>query len=106
VPGALLAAQPVGYRTPPESPDFTSLPEFPFGLDTIQLSRGAMADYATAARDLGIRYIGSCCGSVSGHVRAMARALGKLPSAERSWRSTTGKAMSAYEYYGHTEVEA
>ena len=106
VPDAWIATQPVGYRTPPESPDFTSLPEFPFGLDSIQLSRAAMADYATAARAMGIRYIGSCCGSVSAHVRAMAKALGKLPTAERPWRSTTGKAMSAYEYYGHTEVEA
>ena len=49
--------------------------------------------------------VGSCCGSVSAHVRAMAKALGKLPRAEREWRSTTGKAMSAYEYYGHAEVE-
>jgi hypothetical protein len=35
----------------------------------------------------------------------MAKALGKLPPEERAWRSTSGKAMSAYEYHGHTEVE-
>jgi len=38
-------------------------------------------------------------------VRAMAKALGKLPSEEREWKSTTGQAMSAYEYYEHTETE-
>jgi hypothetical protein len=35
----------------------------------------------------------------------MAKVLGKLPEAERGWRSTSGKAMSAYEYYEHTETE-
>ena len=106
VPSAVLACQPVAYRTLPEAPDFTARPEFPFALDTITLARGEMADYALRARDLGIRYIGSCCGSAASHVRAMARTLGKLPAEEREWRSSTGKAMSAYEHYGHTETEA
>jgi hypothetical protein len=35
----------------------------------------------------------------------MARAIGKLQPEDRAWKSTTGKAMSAYEYHGHTEVE-
>ena len=35
----------------------------------------------------------------------MAKTLGKLPEEERSWKSTTGKAMSAYEYYDHAETE-
>jgi hypothetical protein len=42
---------------------------------------------------------------VAEHVRAMAKAIGKLPQEERSWRSASGKAMSAYEYYGHAEAE-
>jgi betaine-homocysteine S-methyltransferase len=96
-----VACQPVAYRTPEHSHDFTSLPEFPHGLEPLQLSRSEMADYATSARALGIEFIGSCCGSVASHVRAMARALGKLPEEERAWRSTTGRAMSAYEYYDH-----
>jgi hypothetical protein len=60
---------------------------------------------AVRARDIGVRYIGSCCGSVANHVRAMAKALGKVSTDERAWRSTTGKAMSAFEYYGHAESE-
>jgi hypothetical protein len=36
----------------------------------------------------------------------MAKALGKLPTEERAWRSQSGKAMSAYEYYDHTGREA
>jgi len=66
-------------------------------------SRAAMADFAVQARDLGVNYIGSCCGSVAAHVRAMAVALGKRPANERDWRSKTGKPMSAYEYHGHSE---
>jgi len=41
-----LACQPVAYRTPQNKPDFTSLPEFPYALDTLQLTRKEMADYA------------------------------------------------------------
>jgi betaine-homocysteine S-methyltransferase len=96
-----VACQPVAYRTPEHACDFTALPEFPHGLEALQLSRAEMADYALRARELGVNFIGSCCGSVASHVRAMARALGKLPGDERAWRSTSGRAMSAYEYYDH-----
>jgi hypothetical protein len=86
-------------------PDFTGFPNFPYALDPMQVSRQAMADFTRDASEAGINYIGSCCGSVAGHVRAMAKVLGKLPVAEREWKSTTGKVMSAYEYREHTETE-
>ncbi len=35
-----------------------------------------MARYALRVRDLGVRYIGACCGSTPDHIRAMAAALG------------------------------
>ena len=100
-----VATQPVAYRTTAEEPDFTASPRFPYALDPLQLSRQEMADYARKAKDAGIDYIGSCCGSVQAHARAMAKAIGKLPSDERDWKSETGRAMSAYEYRGHTETE-
>jgi betaine-homocysteine S-methyltransferase len=96
-----IACQPVAYRTPDHQHDFTALPEFPLALDPLQLTRGEMAAYATAAREIGIDYIGSCCGSVACHVAAMAKALGKRSSEEREWRSRSGKPMSAYEHYKH-----
>lgn len=100
-----LACQPVAYRTPKEKPDFTSLPEFPVGLDPLQLTRKEMADYAVKARDMGINYIGACCGTAASHIREMARALGKLPADSRVWKKGGEKPMSAYEYYGHDTVE-
>jgi betaine-homocysteine S-methyltransferase len=95
------ACQPVAYHTPPEQPNFTALPEFPYALDRLQLTRHEMGDYAAKARDMGINYIGSCCGSVAEHVRAMALALGKLPEDARPWRLDYGKPMSAYEIHRH-----
>ncbi len=98
-----VACQPTAYRTKPEAVDFTTLPEFPVGLDPLQLNRAEMADYATKAKAMGIEFIGSCCGSVACHVKAMAKALGKIPAGERQWRVDYGKPMSAYEQHGHKD---
>ena len=96
-----VAAQPVAFRTAEGSPDFTAQPEFPFALDPLQLPRQAMAAFASKARDLGVGYIGSCCGSVAAHVKAMAQALGKHPLEEGEWRVDYDRPMSAFEYYRH-----
>ena len=74
-----LACQPVAYNTPKDKPDFTSLPEFPYALDPLQLTLKHMGDYALQAKEIGINYIGSCCGLVAMHVREMARVLGNSP---------------------------
>jgi betaine-homocysteine S-methyltransferase len=96
-----VATQPAAYRTPPGMPDFTSLPEFPTGLDPLQWSRHQMADYAVRARKMGINYIGACCGAVATHIREMALALGKIPPDRRLWKTGGERPMSAFEYYGH-----
>jgi betaine-homocysteine S-methyltransferase len=98
-----LACQPVAYRTPEEQPDFSSLPAFPVGLDPYQLTRAEMAAYAKEARDLGVDYIGACCGAVATHIREMARALGKIPAEERPWTLNYERPMSAFEYYKHED---
>ncbi|HUK26005.1 MAG TPA: homocysteine S-methyltransferase family protein [Terriglobales bacterium] len=96
-----LACQPVAYHTPKSTPDFSSLPEFPLGLDPLQLTRKEMAEYARGAREIGVNYIGACCGAVAIHIREMAQVLGKLPEETRVWKKGGEKPMSAYEYYGH-----
>jgi betaine-homocysteine S-methyltransferase len=94
-----LATQPVAFHGPPGHPNFTALPEFPFELEKITLPRSAFGDFAVRSRDLGFSYIGSCCGAVACHVREMARALGKVPSEEREWRSPSGRPMSGFELH-------
>jgi betaine-homocysteine S-methyltransferase len=96
-----IACQPAGYRTPADQPDFTSLPQFPTELDTLQLGRREMAAFAVRAREIGVGYIGACCGAPPAVIREMARALGKIPPDGRPWRVDYDKPMSAYEYYRH-----
>ena len=84
-----VAALPVPYRTTEEQPTFVSLEDegrgraFPVGLDPFQSTRFEMADFAVQARDLGVNYIGICCGAGPHHVRAMAEALGRKVPASR-----------------------
>ncbi len=82
-----VAGLPVPYRTTEDQPCFQKLklPEsgrsFPTALEPFLLTRYDMADYAVKARDMGINYIGICCGAGPHHVRAMAEALGRQPPA-------------------------
>ncbi len=95
-----VACQPTAYRTTADEPDFTASKAFPFETETLMLSRREMGQYARQAKDLGINFIGSCCGSIPVHVREMARALGKRPP-DKAWRLDYSKPMSAFEFYGH-----
>ena len=96
-----IGCQPVAYRTTHTHRDFTSLAAFPDQLEPYQLTRREMGEYAAKARDIGVNYIGSCCGAVATHVREMARVLGKIPADDRTWIKGGEKPMSAYEYYDH-----
>jgi betaine-homocysteine S-methyltransferase len=81
-----VAALPVPYRTNHREPIFLRLGRgqaFPTGLDAYLCNRDEMAEFATQAKDLGIRYIGTCCGAGPHHVRAMAEALGRTTPASR-----------------------
>jgi len=84
-----LAAQPVPYRTSVASPAFESLTKrdgghaFPIELEPFQHTRFEMAEFARRAHELGVDYIGICCGGGPHHVRAMAEALGRTTPASR-----------------------
>ncbi len=86
-----IAAQPVTYRTTPEQPYFQKLQEpgaacaFPLGLDPFQPTRFEMADFARTSAELGINFIGLCCGGAPHYIRAMAEELGRtVPSGKYS----------------------
>jgi betaine-homocysteine S-methyltransferase len=84
-----VAAQPVPYHTSAETPAFEELAAddgahlFPIRLERFQCDRFEMADFARRARDIGVGYIGICCGGGPHHVRAMAEALGRETPASR-----------------------
>jgi betaine-homocysteine S-methyltransferase len=86
-----VAAQPVPYRTTFKAPYFQVLKDrngsraFPVALDSFVLSRFEMGEFAQKARDLGVNYIGICCGGAPHHVRAMAESLGRtVPASQYS----------------------
>ena len=85
-PHGHVAALPVPYRTDEKEPIFLRLGRgqaFPTGLDAHLCTRDTMADFARRAHEIGIRYIGACCGAGPHHIRAMAEALGRDTPASR-----------------------
>ena len=92
-----LAAQPVAFRCTDETPWFTGLPSFPDRLEPTQLTRFELGEFATKAKELGVNYIGGCCGCKAAHMREMAKALGKFDES-RVWNRRESHAMSETEH--------
>jgi betaine-homocysteine S-methyltransferase len=103
-----VAALPVPYRTTEAAPSFQSLRDddehvhllpdgrpFPTALDPFTCNRYEIAAFARAARDLGVSYLGVCCGAAPHHIRAMAEALGRTPPASRFSAD-----MTKHAYFG------
>ena len=85
-----VAAQPVPYRTTPKRPIMQNLKPKGYeqhtyiALDPFVLTRFEMAEFAIQAKNMGINYIGICCGGAPHHVRSMAEALGRKPPASEN----------------------
>jgi betaine-homocysteine S-methyltransferase len=86
-----VAAQPVPYRTDAAALTMQTLRSetvrraFPLALEPFGCTRFEMAQFALQARDLGVDYVGICCGAGPHHVRAMAEALGReVPASKYS----------------------
>jgi betaine-homocysteine S-methyltransferase len=89
-----VAALPVPYRTTQAEPSFQSLTDpdcdcipgnrpFPTALDPFVCNRYELGEFARAAADLGVTYLGVCCGAAPHHIRSVAEALGRTPPASR-----------------------
>ena len=86
VPPEKVCALPITYRTTPEEPTWYTLtdkkypknnPVFPDGLEPFYVSRSEIVDFTKRCLELGLRYIGICCGNTGSYTRAMAEAMGK-----------------------------
>jgi betaine-homocysteine S-methyltransferase len=86
-----VAALPVPYRTTSEQPSFMSLTDpccdnaraFPIGLDPFVCTRAEIGEFGRSAFEMGVRYLGVCCGAGPHHIRALAEGLGRHPEASR-----------------------
>ena len=70
-----VVAQPAAFRTTDAAPCFTRMPEFPDGLEAIQIPRSATMEFARRAVNEGIGCVGGCCGCNAAYIRAMAAGL-------------------------------
>ena len=91
-----VAALPVPYRTTKKHPTFFNLPDnngcncpsphgrtFPTALDPLQCNRYEIGNFAKEVFDLGVKYIGVCCGASPMHIREVAEAIGLRVPASR-----------------------
>jgi betaine-homocysteine S-methyltransferase len=90
-----VGALPIPYRTTAEEPTFFNLSDdrarvpsphgrtFPTALDPLYANRYEIGAFAKAVHDLGINYIGVCCGASPMLVRETAEAVGKSTEASR-----------------------
>jgi betaine-homocysteine S-methyltransferase len=84
-----IAAVPVPYHTTAQTPSFQFLKNldgtngYTLGLDQHLLSRLETAAFASEAEEIGVNYLGLCCGAGPHHIRAMAEALGRTTPASR-----------------------
>jgi betaine-homocysteine S-methyltransferase len=89
-----IAALPVPYRTTDAEPTFQALTDpgcdlipdgrpFPTALDPFTCNRYEIGAFARAAHELGVTYLGLCCGAAPHHIRSVAEALGRTPPASR-----------------------
>jgi len=98
-----VAALPVPYRTTTEQPSFMSLTDpccdnaraFPIGLDPFVCTRAEIGEFGRAAYEMGVKYLGVCCGAGPHHIRALAEGLGRHPDA-----SKYSADMSKHAFFG------
>ena len=90
-----VGALPIPYRTTETEPTFFNLSDpraevasphgrtFPTALDPLQTNRYEIGAFAKEAFDLGVNYIGVCCGATPMHIREVAEAVGLTTDASR-----------------------
>ncbi len=90
-----VGALPVPYRTTQDEPTFFNLTDeratvpsphgrtFPTALDPLYTNRYEIGAFAKEAYDLGVNYLGVCCGATPMHIREVAEAVGRTTDASR-----------------------
>jgi len=92
VPPENVCALPLAYRTTKTEPvvfDLTDKccpdnnPVYPHGVDAFFVSEVEIVKFTKRCMELGLKYIGICCGNTGNYTRVMAETLGRKPPASR-----------------------
>ncbi|XP_059141150.1 betaine--homocysteine S-methyltransferase 1-like [Physella acuta] len=85
-----IACLPVPYRTSEKFPTMQSLQDpdtgkqsFPYDLPGHTCTRSEIENFAKSCKELGVNYVGLCCGNCSHYTRIVAEVYGRKPPASR-----------------------
>ena len=91
-PPEKIAALPIAYRTTPKEPSFIDLtdtvcpdnnPVYPRGMEPFCVSPTEIMSFTKSCTNLGLKYLGICCGNSGELTRTMAETMGRKPPASR-----------------------
>jgi hypothetical protein len=81
-----LMCQPLAFWTQDvDKRGFIGCNDFPFGLESRICTRWDIHKYTQLAKDMGVKYIGGCCGFEPYHIRAIAEELGRPTQKHLPW---------------------
>merc|ERR1719369_2305580 len=106
-----LMSQPLGFLTPDGGKyGYADLPDFPYALEPRVLTRWEVRRWAREAYQVGVRYIGGCCGFEPYHIRAIAEELaperGHLPEgSDKSDHDLSDMKKICESYSGKQDVD-
>jgi len=103
-----LAALPVPFRTTEREKTFQALTDplsgkhiYPLDLQCRQCSRSDIRNFATEAKEIGIQYLGLCCGSSSNFLRELADVYGRTTPSSQYAPDINKSAYVASDVSGH-----
>ena len=97
-PPERVCGLPIAYRTTAEEPTFFVLrdkccpennPVYPHGMEAFCVSPVEITSFTKRCLDLGMKYLGICCGNSGQLTRSMAEAMGRTPPASRYYDPTS-----------------
>ncbi|GGC91111.1 hypothetical protein GCM10007216_22320 [Thalassobacillus devorans] len=110
-----VGALPIPYRTTEEHPTFFNLPDggcsctlptettFPTSLDPLYCNRYELAAWAKEAHDIGVNYLGLCCGASPSMLREVAETVGRVavnstysPNMDKHFMFGTDKSLQSH----------